>query len=510
MKLGELFVYIKTKGNTDKLDEAQRKLEKAQKTTEKGIKQSKKEVKTNNEVAKSINGVANVVKSLSGGLKGSGGAISALGAFGGAASDTVMAVGALVTGVALAYSAIDRMITSLAQANQQMITFQRTSGISLQSLNKYATANAAVNANSSIEGTAQSMQRLANNLWNIQMGRGDISPYQELAFVGGKAFNPVGMSVEQVIENVREAIKGVDDLQATNIIQRMGFAPDDLLMLRMSREEFEKLNDLFLSPQKREEMYKYGLELKKIHLEFQKVGQSITINLAKPFITTITVVKKLSEFIYKAIIKPIQLGFKTIGSLISNSVSLVKALTKAFLETFEILKPIFSLVKALTKAFLETFEILKPIFSILKMIGEAIWLPIEDVLTYLTGGDSLTGRALEGLSNIIDNLNASFEDSKIVKFFESIKKGITDLTTIKIPGWLEKFFSMIGNNALQMSQGMQFNPEPVNPNTISYGGNTNNTSNQFTINTNQPTDIVASNLINTFTPTQVQLSSMAV
>jgi len=489
MKLGELFVYIKTKGNTDKLDEAQRKLEKAQKTTEKGIKQNKKDVKANNDVAKSINGIANAVKSLSGGLKGSGGAISALGALGGAAGATVVAVGALVTGVALAYSAIDRMVTSLAQANQQMITFQRTTGVSLSSLNKYATANAAVNANSSIEGTAQSMQRLANNLWDIQMGRGDISPYQELAFVGGKAFNPMGMSVEQVIENVREAIKGVDDLQATNIIQRMGFAPDDLLMLRMSREEFEKLNDLFLSPQKREEMYKYGLELKKIKLEFQKVGQSITINLAKPFITTITVVKKLSEFIYKAIIKPIQLGFKTIGSLISNSVNLVKSLTKAFLETF---------------------EILKPIFSILKMIGEAIWLPIEDVLTYLTGGDSLTGRALEGLSNIIDNLNASFEDSKIVKFFESIKQGIIDLTTIKIPGWLENFFSMIGNNALQMSQGMQFNPEPVNPNTISYGGNTNNTSNQFTINTNQPTDIVASNLINTFTPTQVQLSSMAV
>lgn len=489
MNLGELFINIVTKGDTKKLDEAQSKLEKAKKTSEKSIKQNKKEVKSNTEVAKSINGIANAVKSLSGGMKGSGGAISALGAMGGAAGGVVTAVGALVTGVTLAYVAVDRMVTSLAAANQQMITFQRTTGISFSSLNKYASANAAVNFNSSIEGTAQSMQRVANNLWDIQMGRGDISPYQELAFVGGKAFNPYGMSVEEVIENVREAIKGVDDLQATNIIQRMGFAPDDLMMLRMSREEFEKINDLFLSPQQREEMNKAGLELKKIQLEFQKIGQSLTIGLAKPFIKLATILEKLANLIYKGIIKPIHLGFRTIGSLISNSIKLVKELTHAFIETF---------------------NVLKPIFSILKMIGEVIWLPIEDVLTYLTGGDSLTGRALEGISNVIDNINSSFENSKIAKFFESIKQGIIDLTTLKVPQWLSNFFSMIGQNALQASQGMQFNPQPVNTNQLSYGTNNINTNNSFTINSNQPTDIIATNLINTFTPTQVQLSTMAV
>lgn len=489
MKLGELFINIITKGDTKKLDEAQKKLEKAQKTSEKGLKQGKKEAKANNDVAKSITGIANAVKSLSGGLKGTGGAISALGAMGGAAGTTVVAVGALVTGVTLAYAAVDRMVTSLAQANQQMITFQRTTGISFQSLNKYAAANAAVNYNSTIESTAQSMQRLSQNLWDIQMGRGDISPYQELAFVGGKAFNPMGMSVEQVIESVRDAIRGVDDLQATNIITRMGFAPDDLMMLRMSREEFEKLNDLFLSPEQREAMNKYALELKQIQLEFQKVGQSITINLAKPFITTLTIVKKLSEFIYKALIKPIQLGFKTIGSFISNSIDLVKSLTKAFLETF---------------------EVLKPIFSILKMIGEIIWLPIEDVLTYLTGGDSLTGRALEGLSNVIDNLNASFENSKIAKFFESIKQGIMDLTTLKIPKWLEGFFSAIGDVALQTSQRMQLAPAPINTNQLSYAGNTVNTNNQFTINSNQPAATITQDLINTYTPTQAQYTTLTV
>ena len=99
-----------------------------------------------------------------------------------------------------------------------------------------------VNYNSTPEQVANTMQTLAQNLYDIRMGRGDISPYQELSFVGGKSFNPLGMTVEQLIESVREAIKGVNDVQATNIITRMGFSPDDLLMLRMSREEFEKIN----------------------------------------------------------------------------------------------------------------------------------------------------------------------------------------------------------------------------------------------------------------------------
>lgn len=492
MNLGELFINIVTKGDTKKLDEAKQKLEQAQKTSEKNseknIKQNKKEAKANNETAKSIQGISNAIKAMSGGLKGTGGAISSLGAMGGAAGGAVVAVGALVTAITMTYAAIDRMVNSLAQANQQMITFQRTSGISLSSLNKYASANAAVNFNSSIEGTAQSMQRVANNLWDIQMGRGDISPFQELAFVGGKAFNPYGMSVEEVIENVREAIKGVDDLQATNIIQRMGFAPDDLMMLRMSREEFEKISDSFLSPQQREAMNQYALELKQIQLAFQKTNQSLTIDLAKPFLVITRIIQKKWEEIYKTTIKPLVAAFKFVYNSIKGIVQFSQDWIRAMANAFTILKPILAIFRA-------------------------IYLIFEDIATYYAGGDSVFGDFINGIAEWADNFENMFENSKIAEFFQNLKDGIISLTTIKIPKWLSDFFSMIGNNALQTARGMGFggnNPEPVNTNQLSYATSNTNTNNSFTINTNQPTDMVATNLINTFTPTQVQLEPIAV
>jgi hypothetical protein len=446
MQIGELFIQLGVKGDTKELDKTIKQMDEAQKKNKELLKyrQALAKAETQSEKALVKKNFADKIQLEN--LKKQSTAIKQQNAnWVGLAKGVLGFIGA----AALAYKAMDRLITSFASANQQMITFQRTTGLSFQSLNKYASANAAVNFNSSIEGTAQTMSRLASNLYDIRMGRGDISPYQELAFVGGKAFNPMGMSVEQLIESVREAIKGVDDVQATNIIQRMGFSPDDLLMLRMSREEFEKINDLFLSPKQREEMNRYGLELKKINLQFQKTGQSILIDLAEPFIKLATIIERLFNLLYKGIIKPIQLGFKVIGNIISN---------------------VTNGVKALTKAFIETFNVLKPIFSILKMIGEIIWLPLEDVMTYLSGGDSLTGRALDGMNNVIDNIGSKF----------------------KLPDWASKFLP------------------PTNTNQLSQNTNNINTNNQFTINSNQPTEKIAQGLINTFTPSQVQFSTVAV
>ena len=454
MNLGELAIKIGVIGDTKKLDQAIDKMEEAEKRTRRLIKYRKDLAKATSDDEKKLikENFAQQVKLDK--MKAQSAAIKKqntqwLG--------LAKGIGAVVGAATLAYKVVDRMITSLAQANQQMITFQRTTGISFSSLNKYASANAAVNFNSSIEGTAQSMQRLSQNLWDIQMGRGDVSPYQELAFVGGKAFNPMGMSVEQVIESVRDAIKGVNDLQATNIITRMGFAPDDLMMLRMSREEFEKINDLFLSPQQREEINKYSLELKKINLEFEKTWQLILINifpvfnkLAKVVTSLFKVFERLNRLVIVGIIKPAITGFKIIGNTISGIVLGVKALTKAFTKTF---------------------EILKPILSILKMIGEVIWLPIEDVITYLSGGDSLTGRALEGLSGVLD------------KVWENIK----------IPSWAEKLI----NSA-------PINTTPLNQNTSNI-----NQNNSIVVNSNQPTAAIVKDYTNNYLTTTGQILSMA-
>lgn len=472
LKVGELFIQLGVKGDTKELDKSIKQMEQAQKLSKDLLKYRQDLAKAENESEKALVKKNFADKIQLENLKKQSESIKKQNA-----NWVGLAKGILgfVAAAGIAYKAMDRLVTSFAQANQQMITFQRTTGLSFASLNKYASANAAVNFNSSIEGTAQTMSRLANNLWDIRMGRGDISPYQELAFVGGKAFNPMGMSVEQLIESVREAIKGVDDLQATNIIQRMGFAPDDLMMLRMSREEFEKINDLFLSPDKREEMNKNALELKKLQLEFQKINQLLTTDLAKPFLTVTKIIVKYWDGFYKVILKPIMLGFKIM---------------------YESVKGIVKFSQEGIRAWTNAFEILKPILAVFR----AIYLILEDVATYFTGGDSVFGDFINGISEAADKFKNAFS-------FEP-------------PQWMQKFLNWLnsinaGDSVTPNENGEYMSypsdkPEymsPVNTNNLSQNSNNINTNNQFTINTNQPTQVVAQNLMNTFMPTQVQYST---
>ena len=221
MKLGELVFELVVRGSDKKLDDAYKKMKKHQ---ELGNKQAKLEKILGRELN-------NKEKAI----------LSNAFAFSKMFTVATAVIGA-VTGVVVA---LDRMAMSMAKNNQEMINFQRQTGLSFSTLNKYASASASVNVNSTEQQVAQSLQRVQNNLREISLSRGDISPFQELALIGGKPINVWGKSVEQVIEEVREAIKGVDDVSATNIITRMGFSPDDLLMLRMTKKEFDEISSSY-------------------------------------------------------------------------------------------------------------------------------------------------------------------------------------------------------------------------------------------------------------------------
>lgn len=464
MNLGELFVKIGVLGNTDKLDKTIAQMEKAEKRSRDLIKYRKDLAKATDENEKKLVKQNFADKIQLENLKNKKNKIEENTK---AILGTIKAVGALVGAVTLAYKAMDIMVTKFAQANQQMINFQRTTGISFASLNKYASANAAVNFNSSIEGTAQTMSRLANNLWDIRMGRGDISPYQELAFVGGKAFNPMGMSVEQLIESVREAIKGVDDLQATNIIQRMGFAPDDLLMLRMSREEFEKINDLFLSAEQREAMNKYSLELKKVQLQFNLLKDKTLLKIVPVFV---------------------------------NITKHLQTMADAFVRILDFIQKtpvIMSAIKGLAVALGILFLALNPVVAKFSLL----YLVLEDIAYWIAGKGSLLGDLVGNKGEVrekhpvANHMATGFETlNSIWDIYQKTRRGeITGeeanaLAKTKLEEILKKH-------------------DAIDTNRISQAVSNMNINNQFAISTQQPIDKVASNLINTFTPAQVQFST---
>lgn len=344
MKLADFFVQLGVKGDTKELDKTIKQLEEAERKSSQLIKYRKDLAKaaTDEEKALVKKNFADKIN-----LENARKQKTVLTDQHNALMGIIKGLGAFTIGATIAYKAIDRMVNSLATANSRMIAFQRQTGISFASLNKYASASASVNFNSTPEQVANTMQNLASNLYDIRMGRGDISPYQELSFVGGKSFNPMGMSVEQLIENVREAIKGVGDVQATNLITRMGFSPDDLLMLRMTREEFEKVNDLFLSPREREQMNAYSLQIKKMRLEFQLMKDRALLAIMPAFIKLTNKINDLSivwgnvltsftQFIQKSPV--IESMFKGITLALTGMLAVTKPLYAGFMAIYLVLE----------------------------------------------------------------------------------------------------------------------------------------------------------------------------
>lgn len=386
MKLGELFIQLGVKGDTKELDKTLKQLDKAEKVNNKVAKAKKalgRELTENEKKwLKNKNAINEVRNGLNGFLKATAG---------------------IATAVAGSVIAFDRMANAMFNANQQLITFQRTSGISLNTLNKYASASSLVNYNASLQGTAQSLQNVANNLWDIQMGRGDISPYQELAFVGGKGINPFGKSLEQVIEEIRESIKTVDDLQATNIITRMGFSPDDLMMLRMTKGEIAEINNLFLKAGEQERLNKYALQVKKIHIEFNTLGQRLSIKLMPTFIKFIDHLAEMG---------------------------------KRFIELWDTSEQFRKSIGMLGVALGAFFTMLNPKLAKLTFLIAGLLLLLDDIAVYFMGGDSYFGDMMKALDKFSKKEVEQAEKDKTqsTKNIEKLKQmGVGNEQTLNNP-----------------------------------------------------------------------------
>lgn len=469
MKLGELVFELVVRGSDKKLDDAYKKMKKHQ---ELGNKQAKLEKVLGRELN-------NKEKAI----------LSNAFAFGKMFTVATAVIGA-VTGVVVA---LDRMAMSMAKNNQEMINFQRQTGLSFSTLNKYASASASVNVNATEQQVAQTLQRVQNNLREIKLGRGDISPFQELAMIGGKPINVWGKTVEQVIEEVREAIKGVDDVSATNIITRMGFSPDDLLMLRMTKKEFDEIsNSYFLSAEQREEMYKYSLELKKLHLELEYLYKVFVLQVLRAF-------HNVSEEM-----KPFFNGVKNITKALDK---LDKSTLKYGFHLKSLFNPFFAIAEVIDKIkgtklgdeFKKWGDVIKLALNPFLMF----FYILEDIAVYFLGGDSVLGDAIEGLKAFASKVKESFNEltssfsekfslSNIIDEFKKLDVVLLSINPI-LGGITTALHALNKYNELKEKQ---INEE-ANPH-LSYNttSNTANINNNLSVFTQQPVSDVLTDISN--------------
>lgn len=284
--------------------------------------------------------------------------------------DVISSVKKIAAATVLAITALDRMATSLGRNNQELINFTRQTGLSIDNLNKIAGAGMLIDINFSSEKAAQGLMSLQSNLAQIRLGQGNIEPFQILGV------SPVGKDATQIIEDLREAIKGVDDMTAVNLIQQMGLSPEFISLLRLTKEEYNDLiatsQRFMLNEEQRAALQKYSIELRKIHMEIAYLKDKALL----------AILPVLNQF------------FRSLLNII-NFVVLGASKIKSLVDYVGQLK--YGLL-ALGIVAIGLTALFNPLLAVLT----ALYLILEDFAVWALGGDSLFKLGFEKMQKVLN------------------------------------------------------------------------------------------------------------
>jgi hypothetical protein len=271
--------------------------------------------------------------------------------------DFVKNISSMTLETAGAIAAISGVTYKLGQLASEAINasigfemFTSQTGLSWQELQKWQIA--AELANVSAESVSSSITGLQRQLADISMGRGNAAPFMMLGI------NPRSKNAFEVLDQLREKIRGMDSMRATNLITQMGLSPDMMQVLRMSNSEFSKLTKTY-----------HGLSSAQ-EQQFIRAKRSMT------------------EF--GLVIRELGTGF--LANLLMGLEKLIKLITELPGDSSDLIATLVAITAA--------------IFPMTAAIA-ALLLLLEDLSVYAAGGESLTGEAIKGLQKLFSGGKAS-------------------------------------------------------------------------------------------------------
>lgn len=262
-------------------------------------------------------------------------------------------LGLMTAAAAAALYATDRIIDSVVQGVVALRNFNSQTDLSIAKLQKWQTSGVLTDVTLDINGIANSISGLQQSLEDIKLGGGNVAPFQLLGI------SVAGKDAFEVLEAIRESIKGLDNAKATNLIKKIGLDPRFINILRLSRQEFEKLGKMkFLSKKQRDDVLKLGTAIAKFKLEARLLKDDLLSQITPQIMKMLNMFRDMFSFIV--------FGIKDISRFKSS----ILALKIAFV--------------ALALAF-------APITTGLT----ALLLIMQDVYTYTKGGKSVTGSVID-------------------------------------------------------------------------------------------------------------------
>ncbi len=379
--VGELFIELGIIGDDEggkkvakALDEAIEKAQKAQKQLQKHGKETDRVEKKNKNVAKSI-------------------------------MNTAKSIGGLITAISGAVIALNKLSESLVQQNQYWLNLTRNSDIALETFQKWGQVGAAMNASLGEQGAAGALAELNKRLFEMKLtGEG----YEGFAFAGIMPTN-----AEDVLEQLRGRIKGLNDTAATAMLERLGLDPRMLSVLRMTREEFEALNAEMekyrLTPEQRQQIQDFHKQMSIINVKMQYFKDRILVAIMPHLIRFMEVIVKIIEVLpkYRGLVIGVGLamtkGFgkwlKALPIIGKYLMPVVKILQKMRIFSSGLFKGLSGIINKLP--FVGTlFGTLGKIISKAFLPFTIVYLLIDDIVGYFNGKNSGIGAIIHYLKDM--------------------------------------------------------------------------------------------------------------
>ncbi len=263
----------------------------------------------------------------------------------------------IATGASFAY-----MANETFKGVQALENFERATGLSINKLQEYQRVAELSGTGLSGDAVAGQVQALQQNLTDLKFGGGNTAAFRLLGIdVSGKeAF--------EVMNEMRGAIAGLSDAEATNLIGKAGFSPEMLKILRMSNKEFDKMGKgNFMSAKGRKDVIEMGKAMAKVSIIFKEWKDQIVALLAGPVSNFLGMVADMME------------GLNALGSAIYK------------------IKPLFYGLAAVATYLLVTMSPMIATFALLYLVIEDLWVAFK-------GGESLSGDAFNYLSDVFKKI----------------------------------------------------------------------------------------------------------
>ena len=391
--LGELFIELGIFADTKELKQFEDKLRKVD-------KQIKDTTQNNDKLTKSI---GNFLKGMVGVASAIGGAIYAL----------------------------NRLTTSLIESNQQFLNLTRTSDISLSTFQKWDS----VGKMFGVRNAAQQIENLNQKLFELKLtGQG-----AEGFMLAG--INPMGQDASGIMEQLRSRVAGLDDTAAAYLLRQMGLDPSMLHLLRLGREEFEELGATIdkyrLTDDQVQQIQAMNVQLQIAQIKLRYLKDRAILALMPYFVRLMDSLAKVAELLAR--------WAKGVGEFVVKWRSLIVAIGVALAK----LTPLGKLFSGLLVSIGGLISKI-PIFGrALATLGgfalkallpfTALYLLLDDIATFMEGGDSLIGRVGDWLNETGSDFSSIFGKM----FGGDMFGGIRDLL-IKIVDILDDFVMVIG------------------------------------------------------------------